>query len=533
MGTAYAEQQQNQLIQQRHLFDVVNAITVSLTSTLSLEEIYDRIANPVRETLNVASVSIGLIEEETGDLLFVPELLDHLSDKLDEQLRVKLGQGIAGWVAQHDETVLSNDPYNDPRFFSSVDATTGFKTKSVLCAPLRLNNQVIGVLEVFNKRDGDFVEFDRQLIEAIVSPLAIALNNAQLHSEVIAEKRRIETIFESMSDGIVTLNRDGRIIDHNDAFLSLLQRNGELVHVERLVNIVTVADSVDFPQFVAAVIENRDDPSQITCDLQLPNGEVAPVLVGASTIYNEQGQIQETILVFSDLTQIHEVERMRDDFFTNIVHELRTPFATILMYARLLRSQIHMGDTDTNRRFLEVIEQESDRLQMHIRQMLAVARNKSQEIKRSDSEVDMNLLLDEVTVPLAQRAEEKGIQFVRQIPDNLPTVKGDTELLYVIFKNLVENAVKFTLDGEVTVAAEHDPTQICVKVSDTGIGVPQEGLPSLFKRFYRSSTAVEHGIAGTGLGLYMVKEGIAAHNGTINVDSEIGKGTAFTVFLPI
>jgi signal transduction histidine kinase len=110
---------------------------------------------------------------------------------------------------------------------------------------------------------------------------------------------------------------------------------------------------------------------------------------------------------------------------------------------------------------------------------------------------------------------------------------GNKDMFYLIFKNLVDNAIKFTLDGTVKINAKCEKEHIVVTVKDDGIGIPKEALPNLFGRFFRAQTAVERGIAGTGLGLYMVKEAIENYNGTIKVKSDAGKGTTFTVTLPV
>jgi len=223
---------------------------------------------------------------------------------------------------------------------------------------------------------------------------------------------------------------------------------------------------------------------------------------------------------------------MRDDFFHNIVHELRTPLATILMYARLLREGKAHGDKAKEDRFLGVIERESDRLQRMVRQMLQLAKLEARELQRSAELVNLNLVFDDILPPLADRAMDKGLTFSQRIPPALPPIVGNEEMIYSVFKNLVENAVKFTMSGMVRVEARVENGTVEVVVRDEGIGVPEAAKPNLFKRFYRAQSAVERGIAGSGLGLYMVKEAVVKHNGTIDVESVEGEGTTFTVRLP-
>jgi signal transduction histidine kinase len=202
------------------------------------------------------------------------------------------------------------------------------------------------------------------------------------------------------------------------------------------------------------------------------------------------------------------------------------------MYARLLREG-KAQEKEKADRFLGVIERESDRLQKMVRQMLQVAKMEAREFNRSAEPVSLNSLFEEMLPPLADRATAKGLTFSQRIEAELPKVMGDQETFYLIFKNLVDNAIKFTPSGMVRVNAWQEDGTVQVEVEDEGIGIPQQALPNMFSRFFRAQTAVERGIAGTGLGLYMVKEAVEHYEGNIEVSSVEGKGTTFCVRLPV
>jgi two-component system, OmpR family, phosphate regulon sensor histidine kinase PhoR len=513
-------------------FDIVYDLTYSLTATLSLENIFSQLTDPVRRTLNVEAVSIGLVEPVTGDMMFVDSLMGPMFKDLPP-VRLQAGQGIAGQVALSGEPLIVNNVYKDQRFFSRIDRDSGFHTDSILCVPLKVEQRVIGVLEAINKRIGNFHESDLRLLQAIASPLAAAIENARLHGDVLAEKRRVETIFASMSEGLLTTNAEGLITAANESLLTLLGiASGEALIGQPAQEAIHIEASETLAAYLKRVRTATDDYPQIACDLLQPEGEPVPVLISGASVQDESGELAEMILTFSDLRQIREVERMRDDFFHNIVHELRTPLATILMYARLLREGKAQGDDAKQDRFLGVIERESDRLQRMVRQMLQLAKLEARELQRSAEVVNLNDVFDDILPPLADRAMEKGLTFVQRIPESLPPILGNEEMIYSAFKNLVENAVKFTMSGTVRVEATADEEMVEVVVRDDGIGVPDTAKPNLFKRFYRAQTAVERGIAGTGLGLYMVKEAVVKHNGTIRVESVEGEGTTFTIRLP-
>ena len=512
-------------------FGVVSDISIALTSSLSLQSIFGQLLNPIKDALNVKSVSVGRIDPVSGDITFVNELMGPEFVNLPP-VRLKKGAGIAGWVADSGEPLIINDAYSDQRFYSKIDNRSGFRTNSMICIPLQVNERVIGVMQAINKQDDNFHDNDLRLLQAIGGPLAASIENASLHEDVLAEKRRIETLFTSMSEGMATVNQDGLITNTNDAFRSLLktEETAETLRGQKATAVIRLRNH-HFKQFIEKVRAQEGEHLQLRADLMQTGGTAVPVLISGAPIKGQSGLVSEIVFVISDLLQIQEVERMRDDFFHGIIHELRTPLATILMYARLLREG-KAQEKEKADRFLGVIERESDRLQKMVRQMLLLAKMEAREFERSPEPIALNPILEEIVPPLADLASEKGLTFYRRIQSNLPPVMGNQETFYLIFKNLIENAVKFTLSGTVRVDIRSINDEIVARIQDEGIGIPEQAMPNLFGRYFRAQTAVERGIAGTGLGLYMVKESVETYNGEITVTSKEGEGTTFIVTFP-
>ena len=511
-------------------FAVISDISHTLTSTLNMENVFQQLSGTIRRTLHVESLSVGLSEPHTGDIVFVEQLMGSQFENLP-QIRVKYGQGIAGWVAEHGEPVIVNNTYADKRFYTGADRRSGFRTNSMICIPLQVEQRTIGVLQAINRQYGEFTEHDLQLLKAISGPLAAAIENARLHADVLAEKRRVETIFSSMSEGMMTITTDGLITQANDALGALLLIDQDDL-VKKRVPAATILDSNDLDDLRTALLKSDEEYVQIATNLERQGSGHIPVLISGALIRNEKEEASEIILTFSDLSQVREVERMREDLFQAIAHELRTPLATILMYARLLREG-KARDEEKAARFLGVIERESDRLQKMVRRMMQLAKQDASELQRSPQPVLLNPLLDELLPPLADQALEKGLLFRQRIEPDLPPILGDPEQLEEVFSNLVVNAIKFTPAGSVSISAKNHDDKVLIEVADKGIGIPEEALPNLFQRFYRAQTAVERGIAGTGLGLYMVKRNIENYNGTITVTSVLDEGATFTVSFPV
>jgi len=519
-----------QVDQQEVEFSVVSNLSYTLTSTLSLERVFQELTGTIRRILQVESLSVGLMEQSTGDIVFIESLMGVPSKNLPA-IRVKSGQGIAGWVAKNGEPVIINDVYADQRFNPDPDRRSGFRTRSMICIPLQVEQRTIGVLQAINRRYGQFNSRDLSLLQAIGSPLAAAIENSMLHTDVLSEKRRVETILTSMFDGLLAVSTEGYITGVNDAFLALLMTDETHLLGERI-DAVDPLHRESIISFVDAIFQQKDDTAQLAIDLQRLDGEIIPVLISGAPIFDENKEVTEAILTFSDLTQIREVERMRDDLFQAIAHELRTPLATILMYARLLLEGKAQNEEKASR-FLRVIERESDRLQYMVYRMMQLAKQEARELHRSPEPIYLNPLLDDVVPQLADQAVQKGLYFRQKIEKDLPPVLGDEERFEEIIGNLVGNAIKFSQSGTIKLNIARLEANIQIEISDQGIGIPKQSLPYLFKRFYRAQSAVDRGIAGTGLGLYMVKQSVEQYNGSITVSSQEGEGTTFTVTFPI
>ncbi|MGH2538159.1 MAG: ATP-binding protein [Candidatus Promineifilaceae bacterium] len=517
---------------QQHIeFSIISDISYSLTATLDLDSIFAQVADAVRRALGAEAISIGLTDEVRNELVFVDTMMGP-SFAGFAPIRLKMGRGIAGWVAKHGETAIVHDAYSDPRFYAKYDQLTGFRTNSLLCVPLIIEGRVIGVLEVLNKQHSRFDENDARLVQAISGPLAVAIENAKLHANLLSDKRRVDTLISSLSEGLMTTDLEGRITDINDALTSLLRvekRHQKGTYFADLIE----TRSEDFRKFWQTVYDSSEPFPQIQCDLHRADGKYVPVLVSGTAITGDGDKVSELVFVFSDLRHVRELERMRDDFFHNIVHELRTPLNTILIYIRLLKDGKAAADSAKASRFMEAIEHQSDQLQKMVRQMLHLAKLEDSELHSPLEAVSLNNVFEQILPALSVRAADKGLTFIVEVPAGLPLVMGSAEMLSVVIKNLVNNSLQYTDKGQVILRACVDGGFVRVEVADEGIGIPAEAIPNLFQRFYRAQPAVERGIAGFGLGLAMVKEALQRYGGSIEVVSQEGQGTTFTAKLPL
>ena len=233
-------------------------------------------------------------------------------------------------------------------------------------------------------------------------------------------------------------------------------------------------------------------------------------------------------------TELRRVNKIRRDFIANVSHELKTPATSLKLLAESL-VDILDEDPDQAHFFAEQLKNETERLAQLITDLLDLARLESAEGVQNPTTVDVRSILMVVLARLRPTARRKNISlsWKRSGKAALYHVRGDETQLTSMFANLVENAVKYTPpSGRVEVAGYSDERKVAVRISDTGIGIPEKNLPRIFERFYRVDKARSKETGGTGLGLSIVRHIAENHGGRVTVESILGKGSTFTVYLP-
>ncbi|MBI3162565.1 MAG: GAF domain-containing sensor histidine kinase [Chloroflexi bacterium] len=230
----------------------------------------------------------------------------------------------------------------------------------------------------------------------------------------------------------------------------------------------------------------------------------------------------------AELDSVQRQMRLQDDFVSTISHELRTPLGFIKGYSTSLLRQDTIWDESTQREFLNIIDEEADRLSALIENMLDSARLQSNTAEFKFSPVRLDALARDVATRICTYHPGLKVEFDT---DSLPSIPGDSTRLSQVFENLFSNAIKYAPDSKITVAMRLAADKIRVTFADDGDGIPENYLPFLFERFYR--VPGERTVTGTGLGLYICQQIIMAHHGNIWVESALGRGTMFVIELPI
>ena len=370
-----------------------------------------------------------------------------------------------------------------------------------------------------------------------IATLSQALNSMadQLQgriSTILQQKNELQTVLDSMLAAVLTVDSNGRIISLNIAASKLLHLDsGRSVGkpVQELIRNIDLLRLIDSANSSGQGVEG-----EIEIDA---NGESLFLLTNCVHLYDENDRRFGLLLVLHDVTRLRLLEHMRQDFVANVSHELKTPITSIKGYVETVLDD-KLEDREHSIRFLEIALKKADHLNAIIDHLLLLSRIEQQtEAEKIELHLeDVKPVLEEAIYSCTPGAEQKQIALQLDCPDTL-SVHMHPVLLEQAVVNLIINAVRYSHTGsDILVSAERKmdrkQSQVVIRVQDFGVGIGAEHLPRLCERFYRSDKARSRKLGGTGLGLAIVKHIAQSHNGDVEVDSALGKGTTVTINLP-
>lgn len=337
--------------------------------------------------------------------------------------------------------------------------------------------------------------------------------------QISDEKNRAEAILSNMVDGLIAVDTSLRIRLINPAAKEMFQIK-EGVKGKRVIEVLR---NYVFEELLQETLQEN---GVINEEITLQKEEKKKLRCSFVPIINEDGTATGAIVVFNDITELRRLEQLRKDFVGNVSHELRTPLTSVIGYIdTILENDIQ--DVTTIRKFLRIIKTEADRLALLIKDLLDLSKleNKSQYVLRPGS---INKIINKVIQVFGDKAKDKEITLLKRIEDNFLVYMLPEQIEQVLI-NLVDNAIKYTPNGGKIVIRvfKDDEDKVVVEVEDNGIGIPKQEQERIFERFYRVDKARSRALGGTGIGLSIVKHIIQNHHSTIQVESELDKGTIF------
>ncbi len=362
------------------------------------------------------------------------------------------------------------------------------------------------------------------------------LGNAFEHMQVELAKRendlrengdRLSAVLASMTEGIVAIDGRRQVLFANRASSLLLDVSfQELVHHP-------FYEMVRIPTLETAIEETFRSHRATTCELELSRQPKRLVEVHLAWLTQSDGEV--VVIVLHDVTSIRQLETMRRDFVANVSHELKTPLASIKAYSETLRMGA-LDDPNVRYRFVERIEEQTKRLSDLIMDLIQLARIESGMATFELREVDLVTVAADRLKFFEVQADKRRLELKLVVTEPSITLLCDTEGLVTILDNLISNAVKYTPEGgivEVRCSKDLDRNMGVIEVIDNGLGIAPEFQERVFERFFRVDKARSADISGTGLGLSIVKHLAQSFSGQVALTSRLGKGSTFTVRLPL
>ncbi len=511
------------------------AISRALTAELELPDVLRII---LRAAVELVSGKAGIIA---------------LHDEKRDSLRIAAVIGIPTPLLEHFTPLLRDLPSTEgvaqeeelTRLLQEAAKNADLGVGQMIRLPMKIGEKIVGVIYVFLPGQGYFHEDAARLLRGFAEQAAIAVRNARLYQQVYQEKQRLNAIIEQSADGVMILDPNLRITDFNKALSHMSGWRAEDAvghthedvfqwqHLRSEVDLYQ-ARQEGWPPVGAAHLYVEGDIQRLydEHDLLADGGSVSLGITYAP-LMDEDGRMTNIIASVRDLTRYREEEALQKTFISVVSHELKTPVSIIKGYAGTLRRQDAHWSPEVIDESLTVIEEEADNLTNLIDSLLEVSR-----LQAGTFNLEIN---DEVMLPRIVENTSKRFSnqmekhtFDVQFPSDFPPIWGDDRRLTQVMNNLISNAIKYSPDGgEIVIRGQVHPQHVTVSVKDNGIGIPEHEQHRLFKKFSRLDNALSRRTEGTGLGLFLTKSIIEAHNGRIWFHNNPHEsGTTFTFSLP-
>ncbi len=521
--------------------DYLLEIARAMTQELDLEILLERILRLSVEILAGQAGIIALQDEGSHGAGswsiaaahgIAPSVLEHLEPLLSDVSRAEYPSETD---AERDEE--NPDQFGTPevnRLMQTLTQVARTNLLSGVALPLSARDRVIGLIFVFRSYRGRFSNNDRKLLQSFANQAAIAVQNAQLYTQVTREKQRLDALLDSAADGILIMSPNHTIERCNPAFCRLWGEkmeaiqglgHGDIIRWARLVQGTKLeeAEAGGWPLTAHATL-------YVEGDLARPSGVPLAVGITYAPLLSGDGNLLNIIAMVRDITHFREAEELKSVFISVISHELKTPVALIKGYVGTLRRDDANWEREIIEDSLEVIEEEADRLTELIENLLDASRLQAGGLTLNLTDVAFDLFAERLAQKFSTQTEKHTI--LLDFPTEFPVVVADEDRLEQVLSNLLSNAIKYSpAGGEIFVRGQVRPEQIIICVQDQGPGIAPGDIPHIFDRFYRADSA-SRTTKGAGLGLYLTRAIVEAHNGRIWVDPRPEGGARICFSLP-
>jgi PAS domain S-box-containing protein len=512
---------------------VTQHLVTELAQLLGVEKCYISLHDPVTDLVEPLAPAYGISDED------LPLLRTRLAEN-----------GHLAQIVHSGQPRMSNDAANDPLLNKRL--VRRFEIASLLTVPLTTGRRILGFVNVINRYGSGFHEDDVRPLQIFAGQVAVVLDNARLVSELASQKElalaragQLEALVNSIADTVFIVDaKTGRVARVNAAGQRLIGLTAaecerpasdyiELLNLRHLDGRRLAVAELPWQRALAGeTVQNQEI-------LLRGAGAASDTIISASgaPVRAADGSITLAVIVARDVTELRELQRQKDEFLSVASHELRTPLTTLRGYAQqVLRMIERGGELDRERAInsLERVIRQVDRLAGITGDLVDVSRLETGHLRLDVAPCDLIALLNEVLDRFRISTNAQRHRLLLVAPGRPVVGNWDAARLDQVFTNLIDNAIKYSPQGgTIDVRVRALETHVQVSVRDEGIGISADKLPQLFQAFYRVEALSERRAPGLGLGLHIVHELVRLHGGAVTVESEPGRGSLFTVSLPL
>lgn len=481
-----------------------------LSARLNLDELSDLVLRRTVETMGALVGHILLLNDKSP---FHKQYRMSTSDLSASDTKLPPLNNMVEQIKSTRNSILIANTHKDSRWQSLPEEPA----RSVVIAPMFGRSALIGLLVLVHEQAGYFNIEHQLLLQAIASQAAIATENARLYSNLAQQQQKLTAILQNAAEAIMMFDTDG--------CLSMLNPAAEKLFTDYEAKLgVPLAHGYGYDVLIGALEDMYISREAMTREITWPDRRVftglfTPVAEGAC------------VVILHDVTRFKELEKVKNEFIATASHDLRNPLTSIRGYSQLMGTAGPLNEHQLD--FVQRIQNAVGNMSALIENMLDLAKMDLGAALRRER-VDVAALIAQVADEFQSQAGAKRQTLVLKNTNFELPIVADTLKLGQALRNLVGNAIKYTPDGgEITLLLEACSDSMVIRIKDTGYGIPARDLPHIFERFYRVRNNGHDEIQGNGLGLAIVKSIIEQHGGTITVESEPGKGSCFTVKLPL
>jgi len=458
----------------------------------------------------------------------------HMSPEITRQVaRDVVEKGLAGWCIEHKKGDVVDDIETDARWHVFPDDEQK-DVRSALCVPLFLEDQAQGVITLVNSNKGHFDASHLQLITAVANQATTVIRNAQLFDELQTKQKQFELVINTTTEPLLTVDADLVVTLANPEAKELIKLTQpdaptDLVG-QKLLNLGG-SDSV-YSKTAQRIQKSQDGMESLSFELSDEKNKRSFVISVAAMLRDSNQEVIGYVITIHDITTIREYDTLKTQMLHMLTHDIKNPMNVIWGYLDLMRIDKQQGK-GSDERFIDGMLRSLQKMENLVDETLSAFR--LMEIHGADlhEQFSPKAIIKTAINETRDDAKKKSLAFMEEVDEEFAPIEGTPFQLREAMINLINNAIKYTETGTITVKATVENERLYFSVKDTGIGIPLELQKQLFSKFYRAKRPEVRDIAGTGLGLNLVKGVVENHQGQVWFESEAGAGSTFGFWVPL